>query len=76
MKDRHPKDMTRMSFGLLRFVQRGKEDEMLTPKTHFEQVPLEVVKKIVAEQIKKEELAERTPGRKSSATTTTEDETN
>ena len=33
---------------------------MISPKTHFEQVPLEVVKKIVAEQIKKEEAAERT----------------
>ncbi len=49
---------------------------MLRPKTHFEQVPLEVVKKIVAEQIKKEELAERTANRKSTTTTTTEDETN
>ena len=33
---------------------------MLISKTRFDQVPLEVVKKIVAEQIKKEELAERT----------------
>lgn len=75
MKDRTPKDMTRMSFGLLRSVQQ-EGGAMLRPKTHFEQVPLEVVKKIVAEQIKKEELAERTANRKSTTTTTTEDETN
>ena len=32
---------------------------MLSQKTHFEQVPLEEVKKIVREQIKKEELSEQ-----------------
>jgi hypothetical protein len=59
-----------MRFGLLRFCQqKGTE-------THFEQVPLEVVKKIVAKQIKKEESAERSLSRKSSTTTTTEDEAN
>jgi hypothetical protein len=40
---------------------------MLNPKTHFEQVPLDVVKKNVAGQIKKEEAAaERTAKNKDS----------
>lgn len=33
---------------------------MAKPKTHFEQVPLEIIKKIVEEQIKQEEIAEPT----------------
>jgi hypothetical protein len=32
---------------------------MLSPKTHFEQVPLDAVEKIVAGQKEKEEMAER-----------------
>jgi hypothetical protein len=67
--------MTRMSFGLLRFGQQ-EGLAMLSLKTHFEQVPLEVVKKIVAEQIKKEERAERTANRKPSTTTIAEGEKN
>ena len=31
---------------------------MIEPKTYFEQVPLEIVKKIIEEQIKQEEIAE------------------
>jgi hypothetical protein len=48
--------MTRITFSLLRFDQ-PKGGEMLSPKTHFEQVPLEVVKQIVAKQVQNEELA-------------------
>jgi hypothetical protein len=35
---------------------------MLKPKTHFEQVPLETVKKIVEEQIRRETTIERSQG--------------
>lgn len=38
-------------------------------KTHFEQVPLEVVKKIMGEQIKREEIAQPTPKQRSPRTT-------
>ncbi len=31
---------------------------MANPRTHFEQVPLEIVKKIVEQQIKQQEIAE------------------
>jgi hypothetical protein len=33
---------------------------MLKPKTHFEQVPLEVVKKIAKKEIKQEKTTEQT----------------
>jgi hypothetical protein len=48
---------------------------MLTSKTHFEQVSLEVVKKLVADQIKREALAERKAKQKPSTTTIDEYET-
>ena len=38
---------------------------MIKPKTHFEQVPLEIVRKIVEEEIPPETITERAPiGRK------------
>jgi hypothetical protein len=37
---------------------------MLQPKTHFEQVPLEIVRKIVEEQIQREAMTEQTQGTK------------
>jgi len=37
---------------------------MLKPKTHFEQVPLEIVKKIVEEEIPPETISERPPIRR------------
>ena len=48
---------------------------MLTPKTHFEQVPTEVVKKLVADQIKREALAKLKAKQKSSTKTLDEHET-
>jgi hypothetical protein len=35
---------------------------MLNPKTHFEQVPLEFVQRIVEEQVRREEAAKPDPG--------------
>ena len=35
---------------------------MLKPKTHFEQVPLEIVRKIVKEQIRRETTTEQDQG--------------
>ena len=35
---------------------------MLRPKTHFEQVPLEIVRKTVEEQIRRETTAEQDQG--------------
>ena len=35
---------------------------MLEPKTHFEQVPLETVRKIVEEQIRRERMTEQDQG--------------
>ena len=35
---------------------------MFKPKTHFEQVPLEIVRKIVEEQIRRETAAEQDQG--------------
>jgi len=35
---------------------------MLKPKTHFEQVPLEIVRKIVEEQIRRETTTEKDQG--------------
>jgi hypothetical protein len=32
---------------------------MLEPRTHFEQVPLEIVRKIVEEQMRREKAAEK-----------------
>lgn len=55
MKARIPKDMTRMTPDLLRSAQE-KGIETVNRKTHFEQVPLEVVKKIVEKQIGEQEL--------------------
>ena len=43
---RIPKELTRSAFGLLG-SKLGKEISMTKPKTHFEQVPLEIVQKIV-----------------------------
>lgn len=37
---------------------------MLKPKTHFEQVPLEVVKKIAEKEIKQEKTTEQAQGTK------------
>jgi hypothetical protein len=37
---------------------------MLEPKTHFEQVPIEVVRKIVEEQIRREITTEQDQGTK------------
>ena len=37
---------------------------MLEPKTHFEQVPLEIVRKIVEEQIRQETGAKQAQGTK------------
>jgi uncharacterized protein YheU (UPF0270 family) len=37
---------------------------MLEPRTHFEQIPLETVRKIVEEQIQRETAAEQDPGTK------------
>jgi hypothetical protein len=34
---------------------------MIKPKTHFEQVPLEIIKQIVQEEIPQETITERTP---------------
>jgi hypothetical protein len=53
--DRSPKDMTRMIFPMLasRWFQGVA---VLQTKTHFEQVPIEIVKKIVEEQIHREEV--------------------
>ena len=48
-----PKDLTRINSSLLRFEGRS-EHSMLTAKTHFEQVPLGIVKKIIEEQEKQE----------------------
>ncbi len=35
---------------------------MLKPKTHFEQVPLEMIKKIVEEEVKQEKATEQARG--------------
>jgi hypothetical protein len=40
---------------------------MLQPKTHFEQVPLEIVRKIVAEQIRRETATQQVQGTKAEA---------
>jgi len=37
---------------------------MLEPKTHFEQVPLEIVRKIVEEQVRREKATEQDEGTK------------
>jgi hypothetical protein len=37
---------------------------MLEPKTHFEQVPLEVIRKIIEEQIRRETTTEQDQGTK------------
>jgi len=37
---------------------------MLQTKTHFEQVPLEIVRKIIEEQIQRESMTEQTQGTK------------
>jgi hypothetical protein len=53
---RDPKDMTRMISGLLAFCLEGS-NYMIEPKTRFEQVPLEVVEKILQRRIRQESLA-------------------
>jgi hypothetical protein len=53
-KKRFQKELTRMGNGLLGFKWEKRGNEMpktKKPKTHFEQVPLEIVKKIVKEEI-------------------------
>ena len=50
---RFPKDITRMTSGLIRF-RWWKEFLMGKYSTHFEQVPLEAVRKIVKEQMQRE----------------------
>jgi hypothetical protein len=49
------KELTRIASGLL--VSRHSEAiQMAKPKTHFEQVPLEIIKKIVEEEIPPEAI--------------------
>jgi hypothetical protein len=57
------KDMTRTTSGLLA-SWRTEGVAMLMSKTHFEQVPLELVRKIVEEQILREQAAEQARGTK------------
>ena len=50
---RFQKELTRIGNGLLGFAWDKRGNEMpktKKPKTHFEQVPLEIVKKIVEEE--------------------------
>jgi len=50
---RSPKELTRITSGLL--ASRSLEEvSMLKARTHFEQVPLEVVRKIIEEQLRRE----------------------
>ena len=58
---RFPKDLTRTTSGLLAFSW-SEGVPMLQPKTHFEQVPIEVVRKIVEEQIRGEITTEQDRG--------------
>jgi hypothetical protein len=58
---RCPKDLTRTTSGLLAFSW-SEGVPMLQPKTHFEQVPMEVVRKIVEEQIRREIETEQDQG--------------
>jgi hypothetical protein len=51
------KDFTRTTSALLA-CRWTKGVTMLQLKTHFEQVPLETVRKIVAEQVRREQAAE------------------
>ena len=60
---RFPKDLTRTTSGLLA-SRRSEGVPMLEPKTHFEQVPMEVVRKIVEEQIRREITTEQDQGSK------------
>jgi hypothetical protein len=55
---RIPKDITRMTFRLLAFTRR-QGVLMLEQKTHYEQVLLEIVRKIVEEQILQEVTTEQ-----------------
>ena len=48
-----PKDITRMTSGLIAF-RWWKEVPMLKSRTHFEQVPLATVRKIIKEQLQRE----------------------
>jgi hypothetical protein len=53
-KKRFPKELTRIDYGLLGFRRRKGKMPMTKPrepKTYFEQVPLEIVKKIAEEDI-------------------------
>ncbi len=62
--NRSAKDMTRMIFSMLasRWFQGVA---VLQTKTHFEQVPIEIVRRIVEEQVRREESVkpnrDRTP---------------
>ena len=58
---RFPKDLTRTTSGLLAF-RWSEEILMLRLKTHFEQVPLEIVRKIVEEQIRREIASKQDQG--------------
>jgi hypothetical protein len=50
---RIPKELTRSAFGLLG-CRWWKVIPMLKPKTHFEQVPLTMVRQIVVGQVRRE----------------------
>jgi hypothetical protein len=58
---RFPKDMTRTTSSLLA-SRRCEGVPMVQPKTHFGQVSLDVVKKIVEEQIRRETAIEQDQG--------------
>lgn len=47
--------MTRMTSGLLGSRELKGAIEMIKPKTHFEQVPLEIVRKLIEEETQQEE---------------------
>jgi hypothetical protein len=49
--------MTRIRPRLLGFLVVGRRNAMRKLKTHFEQVPLEMVRTIVREQIEREKMA-------------------
>jgi hypothetical protein len=55
---RIPKELTRSAFGLLG-CSWWKVIPMLKPKTHFEQVPLTTVRKIVVRQVRRESKAKQ-----------------
>jgi hypothetical protein len=58
---RIPKDLTRTNSRLLAW-RRSQGVLMLEPKTYYEQVPLEIVRKIVKEQLRREITIEQDQG--------------